>query len=115
MKFSLRPRGEEIHLEGKDSVVQVLTLREMTAADRDSYLVAISNRISVGPDGKPSPVLKDVAGFQAELLSRCLERMDGSRVEIQEIQSWPSSVVQALFDRAQELNKLSNVPESKNP
>jgi hypothetical protein len=107
MKLSLSFRQEQVTIE-QDGKEVPYTVREMTAADRDRYLDHLTKRMEVGPDGRLTQ-MKDVVGLQSELLGFCLHR-DGQRVPVEEIQQWPASVVQALFDIAQDLNRLNASP-----
>src|SRR6266567_4406880 len=86
-------------------------LREMTSLFRDQFLDKLATRTRLDAQGRPVGLNK-FEGLQAELLNRCLYRED-KLVSVQEIQSWPSSVVSELYKKAQEINHLSEVAEKK--
>ncbi len=101
--YSLKRSSKSITIEN-EGVTEELTLTEMTAAQRDSYLDRLTKRIKHGPDGKSQGVAK-FDGLQADLISSCLYR-GKSLVPIEEIQKWPASVVAGIFKEAQDLNLL---------
>lgn len=88
-------------------------LREMKAADRDSYLTQFSERCRVNEQGEVTSLVK-FDGMQAALLTRCLFRKeDGVAIKAPEVQKWPSSAVTALFVAAQEINSLLKKKEGE--
>jgi hypothetical protein len=81
-------------------------LREMKAADRDTYLTQFAGRCRVNDAGEVTSLVK-FDGMQAELLRRTLyKKEDSTPVSIAEVQKWPATAVTQLFVAAQELNKL---------
>lgn len=109
LKLNLRTSSIPVTLEGEGGKSEEYQLCEMVAADRDKHLDSLADRIRLSPDGKPAGV-KKFDGMQAELISRCLFK-DGKPVPKETIQSWPASVVGALFDEAQKLNHLNATAE----
>lgn len=87
-------------------------LREMTAAQRDSYIDLTQNRFERDKDGKPVHE-KRIEGIQAELLFRCLRKLPNDVVTKETIQKWPAASVQQLFDAAKKLNRLDEKDETK--
>ena len=104
-KFSLKRKIEEIVISDEDDREVTYELIEMSAANRDAYLQKLSSRIKTGPDGKPQGV-SNFEGLQAELLGQCLTKK-GKPVDSKEIQGWPAGVVTAIYNMAQEMNRLS--------
>lgn len=85
-------------------------LMEMSAAQRDQYLDAVSARMTmVGGQAQ----IKKFDGHQADLLTRCMVKEDGSAVTAKEVQAWPAGVVDSLFNKAQELNHLDPSAKKK--
>jgi len=111
LKFNLVSTVVPVTLQNGETFVEY-ELREMRAADRDTYLDTVSDRLRLDANGKPAGI-KKFDGMQADLVSRCLfSKADGKPVKRDIIQGWPSSVVQGLYSEAQKLNKL-NVDEEK--
>lgn len=88
---------------GPDGPV-LMEVREMNASSRDTYMQALSSRMEMDKEGKAVSV-KNYQGLQSDLLSRCLFR-GNDLVTQEEIQTWPATAVQTLFDAAQKLNHL---------
>lgn len=104
----------QLSLKGQSIPVRIETLnyelREMTAGARDRYLDKLAPRI--GPDGK-SIIRFD--GLQSDLLQETLFTKEGEAVKPEVIQSWPASLVNALFDEAQKLNHLNQAAGDNQP
>lgn len=95
-------------------------LRELTAKARDEYMELLNKRQRFDSNGKVAG-MTSVKGLHSELLTRSLFRNGGDNggkfVTEKEIEAWPSSAVQQLFDAASELNGLRGEvkePDSKN-
>lgn len=118
MKIQITTKTVPVTLEinGKPEEYE---LREMDAATRDKYMDALAGRMRLGPDNKPTGVLR-FEGMQADLLAVTLRKKDGQLVRKDVIQSWPASVVDTLFQESQKLNLLNRgavdaaVQEAKN-
>jgi hypothetical protein len=104
IKLKLEPEVQKVILEGPQGPEEY-ELREMDAATRDDYLDQLARRMAVSPDGKIMGV-RQIQGMQASLIARCLFRANGERVKEEEVQQWPASTVQALFETAQKMNHL---------
>lgn len=109
-RLSLSVQTVSVVLVGPTGQETEAEICEMTAEARDRYLDLLAARMKIDASGQVAGV-KRYEGLQAELLSRCLRRKDtGAYIPITEIQSWPSSVVTALFQKAQDLNHLGKEP-----
>jgi hypothetical protein len=101
LELSLDPVSVAVSLRQGDRK-EVVLVCEMTAAERGAYLDEVRERVT--PEGK---AIKSLAGLQSKLLSLCLRRAsDRSAIPEQEIEKWPATVVQRLFDEAQRINGL---------
>jgi hypothetical protein len=84
-------------------------LREPTAEAACRWKNAITRAVRMGPDGKPSGVV-DIADTDPLLVSLCLwEVKDGKEVPVPlaTVRSWPSRVLNRLFERAREMGELN--------
>jgi len=109
LEFTLKLDQIPIVLDGKK-----YSLQELTGQQRDAYMDDMNKRMRY-VDGKAEGFTK-FEGLQAGLLSKCLVDPEGKNVSESEIQAFPSHVVQALFEKAQELSALdaTNAEEVKN-
>jgi hypothetical protein len=107
--FSLELREQAVILNGKEGPVEY-KLREMDGDSRDKYLNSQNAKVKI-QDGK-AVGLRTFEGCQSSLLSRCLFR-DDILVPEKVIQSFPSSVLQKLFDLAQEINLLNDTADKE--
>jgi hypothetical protein len=90
---------------------QIYELREMSAAGRDRYLDALSERMRTSVEGKTT--VKKFEGMHADLLTNCLFDHAGKAVPRETIQSWPASAITTLFDAAQDINRLGEKKPSE--
>lgn len=108
--LKLEVQARRIELEGKDG--GSFEIREMDSATRDKYLDLLSARAKVTDKGEVVGI-KKMDGMHAELLTRCMYKIDDidhtkeTRVPVEQIQAWPSSVVTQLYRMAQELSHLN--------
>lgn len=84
-------------------------LREMTGTKRDKYLNSMSGNLKF-INGKVSG-LKNYDGVQNRLLTRCLFKPDGEAFDSKELDEFPCSVLNQLFEIAQKLNGLDKDAE----
>lgn len=105
LKVSARRKSLDIELEMEDGTINKCTMRELMGPQRDAHLTKQAGRLRMGSDGKPSQI-RDMAGFQCDLLAMCLYKEDGSLVPADSISTWPASTQQVLFDEAQKMNAL---------
>lgn len=114
LKFSTKTKSLAVVIEDLEGKQCPHELREMTAAVRDRYMDELGARILSDPSGKPIGV-KKFEGMFAALLSRCLVGIneDGTvrSIPVAEIQEWPSSAVQQLYEAAQKINGLETKPD----
>ena len=81
------------------------TLKELTGFDRNKYLNKMSSRAKMGDDGK-TLTLKNFDGFQSDLLHISLYNDADEAVSVEEIEAFPASTQQTLFEMSQKLSKL---------
>ena len=113
MRFSVKPKSQEIQLETGQGVVETLVLEEMFSGPREQYIDSARSNFERGPDGKFVGV-KKFEGLQAELLSRCLFRKEGHKpVSRDEVQGWPGGMVAELFRLAKQLNQLDDAEKAE--
>ena len=82
------------------------TLKELTGKSRDAYMQSLQSKMRFGKDGKPAG-LKSFEGLMNGLLTKTLFNEDDEPVKADEINTYPSSVVGALFTASQELSGLN--------
>lgn len=106
LTFELKLKSIPVELANQQGVPENYTLSELTGVKRDEYLNDTASRMKFGADGKAQGV-KDFKGMQATLVSLCLTKgSGGEKVTIETINTWPASVVSALFKEAQKLSGL---------
>lgn len=95
---------KKVHFEAGGTKYHI---REMDGNERDRYMNRVTRRSKKARANRGRDAF-DFEGVQAELLSICLFE-DGSDkpVNADMLQKWPASLLQALFDKAQELNGLT--------
>lgn len=96
-----------LHKDGKDIKY---TLREMSAADRDSFLNNFNKRFELDEKGKPKRI-KDYENMQSDLVWRSMFDEAGKKLNNSTVQSWPGRVVHALYMACSKLNNLDAVKE----
>jgi hypothetical protein len=85
-------------------------LVEMDGRERAQYLNSLGKRVIIGPSGRPAG-MKTFDGLESSLLKLCLYDPDGALVPQAELDTWPSSLLDQLFQIARDMNRLT--PESK--
>jgi hypothetical protein len=111
MKFKLVLREEPVELEDADGVTHHYILRELSGKQREEFQTVLQGKLTLGADGKPVGV-KDAKGIFAALLTRAMVHADTRKtVSADEVGSWPGSVCEQLYKRAQELSALKEGAE----
>jgi len=108
-KFSLKRKSEVLTFETENGDIE-FTLKEMSAARRDSYLQKLQARVELNEDGSAKGV-SNFVGLQAELIHESLEDKGGSPLPLEDIQEWPANVVAAVYEKCQVFNGLNKTPE----
>ncbi len=114
LEISLDRLEKPVRIKDKGGTPVTYTMCEMDGAGRSAYMNFVSGRMKiVGQDaqGKPISKVKDFAGLQANLISRCLVDQNGERVSEATIEAWPSTAQNLLFKMAQEMNGLGEEKE----
>lgn len=113
--FSLKTTSEEICIQNADGKEEKLEMREMNSGARDSHLNQVGGRALLNGEGKVIGV-KDFEQLHSSLLSRCLWRKQNGKdvpVSREEIDKWPSAIVDDLYKMAQEMNHLNKTAEEQ--
>jgi hypothetical protein len=105
-KFTLKRREKQVEVEDEQGGTLHLTIREISGADRDSYMSLLASKVRLGPDGKTQSI-KDTTGIHTGLLALCIYD-DGKLIPKKTIEGWPSSTVEGLFELAADLSGLTN-------
>jgi hypothetical protein len=106
MKFSLKRETTRVILEDEGGTKTAYLLRELTGKQRDDYQKTIVKAIKPNAEGIPQK-LDGMSGLKTQLLVASMVREAGLEpVSIGEIDSFPSSVHEDLFDEAQRLSRL---------
>lgn len=106
MLFSLQRKSESVVLEFPDGA-KTYTIRELSGKERDIYTSMLSGKMRFDQNGKPAG-MKDFAGLQIGLLELALVDEEGKPVKKGTIESWPSSAIEGLFKKAQQLSALTS-------
>lgn len=116
LTFELKLKCIPVELNNSAGVPETYTLSELTGVQRDEYLNDTASRMKFDGQGKAQGV-KDFKGMQAKLVSLCLTKgSGGAPVTVETINTWPASVVSALFKEAQKLSGLeAEVPKEEAP
>ena len=112
MEFSLKLKEEQVVITGVDDVKRTYVLKELTGQQRDAYLNNMGGRMKFNDEGKTQG-LSNYEGLQSGLLKLCVYSDDGKLVPEKELQAWPSQVLSALFEKAQEMSALNKGEEKK--
>ena len=80
-------------------------IKQFLAGDRNKYVRFLDSKSETGPDGKRR--LKAQDGIDVELLVHCLYEEGGARVKREVIEGWPTDVIDALAERASEINLVT--------
>lgn len=106
LSFSLKLKEEPVEIDGTQFI-----LRELTGAQRDTYLSLQAGRAERHPETGKIIGVKNFDGINTKLVSMSLRGPDGKSVPEATIKDWPSTVVEALFEAAQELSGLDRPEE----
>jgi len=107
MDFDLTLQEEPVTIKTRDGVFHYV-LTEATEDIAVAYRNLVIGSMSMGPEGKPQTV-KGIADGEPFLVAGCLRNAEtGGPVSEVTIRSWPSKVVKALFNKAQEISGLQD-------
>ena len=112
LRLKLEREEVNIILENKEGEEKRYTLKELTGKERNKYLNKMSNRVKIGQDGKAMGI-KNFDGFQSDLLKLSLFDESGEHVSEEDIEEFPSSTQQKLFEKAQKLSGLDTTTENE--
>lgn len=94
----------QVILEEEDGSESTYTIRELSGADRDSYLTSAGKKTLKDNSGRPTSFLQDYRGMFSDLLCMSLFDAKGMKVPADRIQKWPHSTQFELFKIAQRLS-----------
>ena len=106
LEFQLILQSQEVTIVDKDGVSKEYVLKELTGAQRDTYLDDVGGRLRY--HGGKAAGLRTHKGLQAGLVAMCLVDDTDALVPKATIQEFPSSTLQGLFKAAQILSSLQN-------
>lgn len=106
LSFTLKLQTLPVELDGK-----LFTITELTGKQRDQYLDA--NRARLKLDKGKVVGLTSFQGIHAELLTLCMADLNRALVTKDQIDGWPASVTEQLFDAARSLSKLGKDEKAK--
>lgn len=106
LSFNLKLKEEPVEIDGAQ-----FKLVELTGAQRDTYLSLQASRAERHPETGKIVGIKNFDGINTKLVSMSLRGPDGKQVPEATIKDWPSTVVEALFETAQELSGLDQPGE----
>lgn len=112
LEFTTVFKEEPVVITGSDNVARNYVLRELSGKARDSYLTEMGSRMEFS-GGEVTGGLSSYDGVQAHLIARCLFDENSKSVPIDTIQSWPTTVLNGLFAKAEELSGLQKSSKSK--
>lgn len=111
-EFSLDSKKVPFRLTTSTGESQDFEIREMTAANRDTYMEQLRQRMKLDSEGTPVGLVR-YEGLQADLLVLCVWNLkDNKLVSHGVIQSWPASVVNELYTEAQRMHQLPGAKET---
>lgn len=113
LQFKLKNNSLTIEIESEDGAKKTTyRLVEMTVATRDKYMNTLAQRMRFDPvTGRPMGI-KSFDGMFGELLSRCMTEEDTGRlVTKEEVNAWPTTVAQGIYQIAQKLNRIEDEKE----
>jgi hypothetical protein len=91
---------------------QEYILREANGAGARAYRNAMLRGARLGPDGKPVSI-ESMADGELVLVQHCLVDKQGRQLHMQVLAGWPSRVLKALFQKAQEISDLVERDDSE--
>ncbi len=105
LKISLVRKTLPVLVTDENGGEKEYTLRELTGKERNKYLNQMTNRVKMGPNGKPAGI-KTFDGFQSDLLCRSLVDDEGRKASKEFIEEMPALAQHELFEKAQEISGL---------
>lgn len=113
LRLNLVQKEIGIVLEDENGDEIKYILKELTGAERNTYLNRMKNKVKIDKNGKATITSFD--GMQADLLKVSLFNENGEAATVEMIESMPSSAQMKLFETAQALSGLDKeVDDEKN-
>jgi hypothetical protein len=99
-KFTLAIKSEVVEIDGVN-----WTVKELTGLERDAWLSKGAGRYTMSDDGKITSI-NSFDNHQADLIVLALHDQDGKPPLLADVQKWPASVQEDLYNLASELSRL---------
>lgn len=106
LTFDLRLKVQEFQVVDTEGRNRTFKLKALTGDQRASFLNDMNRRIKMSPSGNPIG-MTDFRGMQESLLGMCVYDDSDQLVPIDQLKTWPASVLGDLYDIAQELSSLN--------
>lgn len=103
--FSLKRKTEEITIEDDNGVEVTYTVRELSGAERDKFLSAMSAKLRYNDKGE-AVGMKNYDGVESHLVALALMDSEGKPVPQNTIKDFPASTQKGIFEIAQRLSGL---------
>ncbi len=105
-KFSKRRKEQLIDIEDEEGNTRVYKMREMDGTLRDRYMNDMNRRFrNVSSDGSVARI-EDPTKIHVNLLNLCLLDDQNKAVPVDELQKWPTTALEELYDIAIIFNGL---------
>jgi hypothetical protein len=113
LTLELNVNATPVELKGPDNTVSKYTIREMSVAEREQYVDLLRVNMIFNSEGKAVGV-KKMEGTSSALLTRCMQDVSANRLVTKEqVEKWPSRVVEQLVEEANRLNGFKTVTDAK--
>lgn len=110
-RYSLKRKSITVMIEDEDGQERAYQIRELTGAQRNSYLEKTNAKMVMTSDGAVKP--KTFKGTGSDLLCMCLYDDQGQRVRAEVIDEWPSEMQFDLYKKAADLSGLTKKGEEE--
>lgn len=112
LRFMLKLKEASVNLTDVEGQEKTYVLRELSGAQRDTFLNEIGGRMKFNAAGKMSG-LNNYIDLQTGFLSLCFYDDTNSLVKKQVLREYPASVLAELFEVAQKLSGLDKGAEDE--
>lgn len=106
LRLSKVQKTMDVELDDGKGGVELCTLREMFGDDKDAWSNFMNDRAKLNSAGE-AVGLKNHAGVESELITKCLYNAQGKQIPKSIISKFPASTISALFDACLSLNSLT--------
>lgn len=110
VRVTKKRKSRPLEVENEDGTITNLTIREMTGTLRDRWMNQMGKAVKIDPTGKNGKI-QDHTGLYAGLIAACCYNEKGLQLAEGEVQSWPASQQELVFEICQEMNGLTKKAE----